>query len=119
LECLRLLATLPFAAQAARLPDEQEKRGAMEIVTSWMEKGLAKGRQEGRQEGRQQGMLQRAREDILDVLEARFAAVPWPTTERLLDVQDLVVLKTLLRRASTVPSAEAFLENLPPHRQGY
>ena len=29
----------------------QEKEGVMEIVTSWMERGLEQGRQEGRQEG--------------------------------------------------------------------
>ena len=75
-ECLRLLATLRLDPARMRLisafidtylklspPEEQqfqselgsadstEQEAIMELVTSWMEQGIAQGRQEGRQEG--------------------------------------------------------------------
>jgi hypothetical protein len=58
----------------------QEKEGVMEIVTSWMERGLEKGRQEGRQEGERKvilrllrkrlGQLDRQTEDRINALSA-------------------------------------------------
>jgi Putative transposase, YhgA-like len=130
LECLRLLTTLRldparvrlisgfidtylrlnaaeelrFRTQAAKLTDEQEKLDVMEIVTSWKEEGL--------QEGRKQGFSQKAREDVLDVLEARFGATPDEVSEKLREVQDLARLKTLLRQASTVVALPDFLRGL-------
>jgi hypothetical protein len=50
----------------------------MEIVTSWMEKGIER--------GMKQGMLQKAHEDILDMLEARFGEAPYELRERILAV---------------------------------
>lgn len=130
LECLRLLTTLRldparmrllsgfidtylrldpqeelrFEAQTAKLATESERKSVMEIVTSWMEKGLA--------QGRQQGLLQRAREDILDVLEARFGEMPFQAAEALRKVDDAARLKVLLRQASTAASPSAFLDAL-------
>ena len=130
LECLRLLTTLrldpartrllsgfidtylrlnreeelQFRADAVSLPDEQQKRDVMEIVTSWMEEGL--------QQGMQQGMQQKAREDILEVLEARFSTVPYTVTERLKQMEDLARLKVLLRQACTAASREEFQRSL-------
>lgn len=80
-ECLRLLATLKldrartklisgfidtylnlsveeeklFEREIGRLAP-QEKETVMEIVTSWMEKGLEKGREEGLERGREEGL---------------------------------------------------------------
>ena len=72
----------------------------MEIVTSWMEEGL------------QQGMQQKAREDILEVLEARFSTVPYTVTERLKQMEDLARLKVLLRQACTAASSGEFQRSL-------
>ena len=46
----------------------QEKESVMEIVTSWMKKGLEQGRVEGRQEGRQEGRLEGRKEGGRTVL---------------------------------------------------
>ena len=122
---------LRFRREASKLSNREEERGVMQIVTSWMEEGLQQGLQQGReqglqqgreqglqqgreqglQQGREQGLLQEAREDIREVLEARFGeagGVP----EKLQDIQDLARLKFLLRQASTVGSIADFLSVL-------
>ncbi len=72
----------------------------MKIVTSWME------------EGRQEGRLQTLREDILDVLEARFGAIPYGIREHVAVVVNEAELKRLHRQAAITPGLEAFsLEN--------
>ena len=89
-----------FEEKAAKLPDEREKKGVMEIVTSWMEKGI------------QRGMLQKAREDILDVLEARFGEAPYELRERILAVTQEAELKRLHRESALAESIEAFRAKL-------
>ncbi|MGB3291612.1 MAG: DUF4351 domain-containing protein [Phormidesmis sp.] len=82
-ECLRLLVTLKldsarmqlisgfvdtylrltpeeesaFNIEIAQIAPEEDKEEAMEIVTSWMERGIEQGRQEGRQEGESRLLL--------------------------------------------------------------
>ncbi len=158
LECLRLLTTLRldpartqlisgfidtylrlnaeeelrFREQAATLPGEQQRVEIMEIVTSWMEKGIEQGLEQGLERGREQGLeqglerglergreqglerglLEQARADILDVLEARFGEVSYQARETLSCVQDLAQLKVLLRRAVTTTAADDFLQAL-------
>lgn len=134
LECLRLLTTLRldlarvrllsgfidtylrlnaaeelrFRTRAAKLSDEQEKRNVMEIVTSWMEAGL--------QQGRQEGLVQKAREDIIEVLEARFGEVPYAIREQVLVVAGEAELKRLHRQAALAANLEAFHRSLAPAR---
>ena len=71
----------------------------MQIVTSWMEEGLEQGLQQGReqglQQGREQGLLQEARDDIREVLEARFGEAE-SVAEKLQDIRDLARLKILV-----------------------
>jgi hypothetical protein len=126
LECLRLLTTLRlnpgrlqlisgfidaylrlneqeelrFASQVAKLSDRSESKKVMEIVTSWMEKGM--------QQGMQQGMLRKAREDVIEILEARFATVPYAVRERIQAIADEAELKRLHRQAALVESLNAF-----------
>ena len=138
LECLRLLTTLRldpartqlisgfidtylrlnaeeelrFREQAATLPGEQQKEEIMEIVTSWMEKGIEQGLEQGREQGLERGLLEQARADILDVLEARFGEAPYQAKESLPLVQDLAQLKVLLRQACTAAATADFLQAL-------
>ena len=142
LECLRLLVTLRlgparvrlisgfidtylrlnaqeelrFRREAGKLLNKDEERGVMQIVTSWMEEGLEQGLQQGReqglQQGREQGLLQEARDDIREVLEARFGEAE-SVAEKLQDIRDLARLKFLLRQASTLGSVEDFLRACP------
>jgi len=95
---------LRFDEKAAKLPDEREKKGVMEIVTSGMEKGIER--------GMQQGMLQKAREDILDVLEARFGEMPYELRERVLAVTQEAELKRLHRQSALAESMAAFRAKL-------
>ena len=99
---------LRFDKKAAKLPDEREKKGVMEIVTSWMEKGIER----GMQQGMQQGMLQKAHEDILDVLEARFGEAPYELRERILAVTQEAELKRLHRQSALAESMAAFRAKL-------
>jgi hypothetical protein len=134
LECLRLLTTLRldparmqlvsgfvdtylrlnaeeqlrFDEKAAKLPDERERKGVMEIVTSWMQKGIER----GLQQGIQQGILQKAREDIIEVLEARFAPVPYELRERILAIAEEAELKRLHRQAALAESLQVFQSKL-------
>jgi len=95
---------LAFARELDRIEDRREKRKVMELITEWERKGRTEGRTEGRAEGRRQTL----REDILDVLEARFDAVPYPLRERIQAVQAEAVLKKLLRQAALVASLAEF-----------
>jgi hypothetical protein len=133
LECLRLLATLKldlarmnlisgfvdrylklnteeqeeFQAEVKALAFE-ETEGVMEIVTSWMEEGLLQGRQEGIEEGQ----LQAVRDDVIEILSARFKKVPAGVKRTLAAIEDRRQLKLLLRQAATVPSLKEFQRRL-------
>lgn len=62
-----------------------------------------------REEGIEQGGRERAIEDLLDVLEIRFAlAVSDPLAARLGAIDDVQRLKQLFRAAIQLPSLEAF-----------
>ena len=121
---LRLNAAeeLRFTAQVAKVPDEQQKHHVMEIVTSWMEEGIQRGRQEGRQEGHQKGhqeghqvgRQQTLREDIIEVLEARFGEIPYALREQILAVVGEAELKRLHRQAVLVTDLPSFRRGLPP-----
>jgi hypothetical protein len=134
LECLRLLTTLRldparmhlvsgfvdtylrlnaeeqlrFDEKAVKLANEQERKGIMEIVTSWMEKGIER----GMQQGMRQGMLKKAQEDILDVLQARFGEVPYGLRERIQAIADEAELKRLHRQSALAESMPAFQSKL-------
>ena len=66
-------------------------------------------REEGIEQGIEQGGRERAIEDLLDVLEIRFAlAVSDPLAARLGAIDDVQRLKQLFRAAIQLPSLEAF-----------
>ena len=87
---------------------EFENAKRMKYITSIERFGMEKGLEKGRQEGRQEAL----RENIFAVLEARFTDVPYAINENLKDIADLDRLKALLRRASTAPTPEDFLQPL-------
>ena len=82
----------------------------MEIVTSWMEEGLAKGRQEGLQLGRQEGM----ESVVIRQLERRFGQLPPATKERLdnLSEQQLSDLAVALLDFADRGALDTFLSRL-------
>ena len=82
----------------------EEKTDIMRYVTS-IER-LAK------QEGIQEGKIRTARESVIEVLEARFGEVPNTIVEKINNINDLSVLKSLLKDAIAIPSTDAFSQRL-------
>ena len=90
-------------------PDEGEK-----LMVSMAEKYI----QEGIKEGERRGSAATAREDILEVLEARFGGVPVSVAERIRGSEDVGLLRSLLKRAVTIESIERFQEALERVSEG-
>ena len=96
----------------------------MQIVTSWMQEGLKKGRREGRTEGRregrtegrrqgvEEGQLKAVRDDVLEILQARFRRVPVRVKDALKVIKDRKRLRLLLRHAVTSPNLKEFEKRL-------
>ena len=55
-----------------------------------------------------EGLVQKGREDIIEVLEVRFEELPNELIERINQIEDLELLKTLLRQAITIGSVADF-----------
>ena len=62
-----------------------------------------------RQEGLSQGIIQNGREVILDVLEVRFQEVPTEVIQKINEIEDPALLKTLHRQAIALGSVEQFV----------
>jgi predicted transposase/invertase (TIGR01784 family) len=118
-ECLRVVATLRLDPARTKLisgfvdtylrlnvQEEQvfqesvgtlegtEREGIMQIVTSWMEQGIAEGRTEGIAEGEQRGRTEEARSLILRLLSRKVGTIA-PTAETQIRSLSLVQLEAL------------------------
>ena len=112
-----------FEAEVKAAPFEQKEK-VMEIVTSWMEEGLRRGRKEGKREGIKVGIregkregielgqIEATRDNILEILEARFSRVPASLRKTLKSIVDRRELKLLLREAATVTTLKSFDQRL-------
>lgn len=85
-----------------------EESRAMPYITSIERMGREEGRQEGRQEGRELGRVEALRENILDLIEARFGPAPASIRERITAAKDPTVLKAWHRLAVTCPALRDF-----------
>ncbi len=56
----------------------------------------------------QEGMLQSSRENVVEVLQVRFENIPSELIEAINQIEEVSVLKTLLRQATTISSLEEF-----------
>ncbi|RUT04968.1 hypothetical protein DSM106972_037890 [Dulcicalothrix desertica PCC 7102] len=66
------------------------------------------------------GMVINARESIVDVLESRFGTVSPQVSERLETIDDINVLKQLIRQSAVIDSVEEFqlrLNEIPPSEE--
>jgi hypothetical protein len=61
-----------------------------------------------RQEGISEGVIQKSQEVIIEVLEVRFSQLPSALIEKVNQIEDPDLLKTLLREAITIDSLAAF-----------
>ncbi len=57
---------------------------------------------------RQEGVLQQKREDVIEVLEVRFEELPNELIQKINQIEDLELLKTLHRQAITIGSLDDF-----------
>lgn len=78
------------------------------LAEQWLEQGV----QKGLQKGMQQGELAEARAAVVEVLEARFGVFARSLKSRVDAIEDVPVLKELLRRAAVVESVESFRSGL-------
>jgi hypothetical protein len=65
-----------------------------------------------KQEGLEQGTLQTNRENIIEILQMRFGEVPNTIVDAVNTINNLSVLKTLLRRAIAIGSVVEFQQIL-------
>ena len=70
------------------------------------------GRQEGEQEGRERGMLEEAQEMLIEGLQAHFAFAPPDLVERIKQIEERQVLKSLLKQAIRCKDLDEFREAL-------
>jgi hypothetical protein len=78
----------------------------MQYVTSIERIGIKKGKKEGIEEG----VMKNAQEAVIDVLQARFEAVPTPLISKIKKIKDTSILKILLKNAIFVGSVNEFNE---------
>jgi hypothetical protein len=113
LELFRLIdwmVNLPEAAEQEFKKEIQrfEEENRMPYVTSF--ERLA--RKEGISQGIAEGILQKGREDVIEVLDVRFGEVPSEVVEKINAIADPSLLKTLHREAIAIESLEQFREYL-------
>jgi hypothetical protein len=113
LELFRLIdwmVNLPEAAEQEFKKEIQrfEEKNRMPYVTSF--ERLA--RKEGISQGIAEGILQKGREDVIEVLDVRFGEVPSEVVEKINAIADPSLLKTLHREAIAIESLEQFREYL-------
>jgi hypothetical protein len=70
------------------------------IAEEWIKEGFEK--------GMQQGMLQTARDNVLEILEVRFEAVPQSILKRLKEINDSDIPKMLHKKALGSSSMDEF-----------
>jgi predicted transposase/invertase (TIGR01784 family) len=79
-----------------------------ELMSTLAQQWLEQGRQEGLQQGIQQGMQQTMHQNILELLDVRLQIPVQRFRGRIEQIDDLDVLRLLVRRAATVDDADEF-----------
>ncbi|NET62706.1 MAG: hypothetical protein F6K47_43445 [Symploca sp. SIO2E6] len=100
------MMTLPFELQQSfeeRLNRYQQER-QMPLLSHMEVRGM--------QRGIKQGTVQTARESVLEVLTVRFEVVPPEVIEAINQIEDVSVLKQLLREAIAISSMVEFQQLL-------
>lgn len=96
-----------------RYREEREMPFMSQIEEMAKEEGI----EQGREEGRQQGTLQARREDVLEILQVRFAEVPAEVVDCVNQIEDIDLLKQLFRQAIAIPSVAQFQQLLNPETE--
>jgi len=78
------------------------------FIEMWVDKGREEGLARGRQEGRQEGRAEGAMDLILEILTARFGAVPQEVRDAVRSIAGFERLRDLARAAARTTSIEEF-----------
>jgi hypothetical protein len=97
------MVNLPKAAETQFLREIQhfEEENQMPYITSFERLGHERGVTEG--------IVQNRREVILEVLEVKFGEIPTEVIQKINQIEDPSLLKTLLRQAIALGSVKQFL----------
>jgi len=81
--------------------DIDEEGMIMTLAEQLIQKGREEGLHQGMERGLHQGMERGIQESVIEVLEARFGAVPASIKKRLTSITDRAILEDLLKKAAT------------------
>ncbi len=114
-----------FEENITQLTEEEAMRYIASYERIWLERGMKQGAEQGLQQGLRQGLkqgflegeeqgkrlvrLEIYRNSIVDILEARFAPLPRSIINKIHEIDDVSVLKELLKNAATTSSPEEYL----------
>jgi len=101
MELFEKARTMPYISSTERIARE-------EGMLQGIQQGIQKGINEGIEQGRTRGQLEKAQEDILEVLEVRFADVPFTLKEEIICCNDLNRLNKAHRHALLITSVDEF-----------
>ncbi len=90
------------------IAEEWIREGFEKGMRQGMQQGMQQGLQQGMQQGIHQGMLQTARDNVLEILEIRFEAVPQSVMKRLKEINDPDILKMLHKKSLRADSMDGF-----------
>ena len=87
----------------------QKKEGElMTIAEQLRREGHERGLQKGREQGLEEGQLEATRDSVLSNLEVRFGIIPQDIVKELKGIDEIAVLRQLLKQAVVVGSLEEF-----------
>ncbi|MDL1964667.1 MAG: hypothetical protein LWW98_10140 [Deltaproteobacteria bacterium] len=97
----------------AEVSEEEQKSLYHEIIQHKETAMLAqyireKGMQQGMQEGMQQGIIQKAKEDVIEVLELRFGKISSEIIDKINQINDPAKLKELLKKGIQIKKIDSF-----------
>ncbi len=95
-------------AQKMTYVTSAERIGYQRGIEAGLQQGCEVGLQQGLQQGREVGELLTAREAVLEVLQIRFGKLSPSLDERLKLLNNLTILKQLLKKAVIIPSIADF-----------
>lgn len=87
------------------------------FIEMWVDKGREEGLARGRQEGRQEGRAEGAMDLILEILTARFGAVPQEVRDAVRSIAGFERLRDLARAAARTTSIEEFRSQVLDSRE--
>jgi hypothetical protein len=105
------MMTLPSELQQSL--DNKIKQFEEKITMPLLSNMELRGIERGKEIGKEIGALQKARDDVKEVLKIRLGEIPLEIDASLNKISDLSILKEKLKMAVTINSLEEFKQSLP------